>query len=120
MPDGTITCEGLQEAPEDIEVHYYVDPARGKGDGLIRAIPGSFKVSVLNGPDLDPVPLEQVAYYRVEDGTVNIPTLPEGFSGHILVPHDGIIIRAVEQAYPLAAILVTDVPASRTRLLRVR
>ena len=40
----------------------------------------------------------------------------------ILVPQDGRIIEAVADAFPAAALLVTDVtrPGHRTRLLQVR
>lgn len=116
--DGTFVCSELEPAPEQLAVPF--DKKRFfrlfSMDRIQRALPSPLPVLVLNGPDLPPVPVEEQAIRR-KDGTVQVPALKEGMTA-ILVPQDGLIIEACERLG--VAVLVTDVPGERTRLLQVR
>jgi hypothetical protein len=129
QPDGSFICDELEEAPDKLEVSFPGDDLQvneiDETTLIFRAIGGQFTVEVLDGPDLPPVD-ESWTAYRYPDGSVHLPDITGvddyGYPVAILVPQDGKIIEAVADAFPAAALLVTDVtrPGQRTRLLQVR
>lgn len=119
--DGSFVCAALEHAPDGLVLEFGGEmlpiPA---AHSIARAVTGPFTVQVAGGPDLPPVPGEQTAYRR-DDGTIHVPELDTAPDA-ILVPQDGAIIKAVADAFPTSALLVTDVlrPGQRTRLFQVR
>lgn len=116
----TFTCAEVEPAPEGLDLPSLPRLPDEAGDApVVRAVPGTFVVEVAGGPDLAPVPESECAI-RLPDGSVQLPPAPP--EGHgLLVPNDGVIVRAVAAAYPQSVLYVTDraVRDQRTRIFRL-